>query len=543
MPFNPYESNKMVTEDFAAASGWLLNQGKSHGSGLLCMTKALAIDRYALRARDLNSFASNQLIPQSAWISNYQTAWNTLSIGSRPFGIILDSLGNCYVSYYDIGVVSKITTSGTVSTFATTNRSNYGGIAIDLSNNIYVCGGTPDIVQKITPAGVVTTLGTTGSAPYRMVVDASGNVYVTNYTGNNVSKITPSGVSSIFASTGLGPYGITIDSSGNLYVTNARANNISKITPAGVSSTFANTGAYPQGIVIDSNGNLYTCNSDSDNVSKITPAGTSSILGTTGRGPACIVLDSNNDVYVTNQVHHTVTKITQAGVSSVFGYTMSQPQGIAIDTSDNIYATNTNSNHITKLLASDASAPTAPTALAANTVTKTEVNLTWSASTDNVEIRHYLIYRNGSLLTYVWNQLSYNVTELTAGTNYNFTVYARDARGNLSGVSNTVNVTTTSADTTPPSTPVNVYANQAGASDATIGWDPSTDNVGVVSYQVHRSTSGATGLYDLMGTVGASPFTDSGLLGNVEYWYKIRAIDAANNLSAFSIEAYLYMLT
>jgi hypothetical protein len=120
------------------------------------------------------------------------------------------------------------------------------------------------------------------------------------------------------------------------------------------------------------------------------------------------------------------------------------------------------------------------------------------------------------------------------------TMYGVDTNGY---VYDSVSCNMPATDTTPPSTPVNVVANQAGASDATIAWDPSTDNVGVVSYQVHRSTSGATGLYDLMGTVGASPFTDSGLLGNVEYWYKIRAIDAANNLSAFSIEAYLYMLT
>jgi streptogramin lyase len=383
--------------------------------------------------------------------AGYQTTWNTVLVGpawAQPYGIVLDSLGNCYFSYYSTGIISKITPSGTVSTFATTGQNNYGGITIDSSNNIYVCGGI-GLVQKITPDGVVTTFGTTGTAPYRLVLDTSGNVYVTNYISGSVSKITPAGNSTIFASTGAGPYGITIDSSGNLYTCNSNANNISKITPDGFSTIFATTapGESPTGITIDSSGNLYTCNAYTDNVSKITPDGTSSILGTTGRSPEDIVLDSNNNVYVTNSMDGTVTKITQAGVSSIFGYVGYIPHGIEIDTSGNIYVAN-QSLGIMKLTLSDVVAPTAPTALTVNSVSQTSVNLTWSLSTDNVELRHYLIYVNGTLFKVVYSVPPYlsfpvNVSDLTASTNYSFTVYARDARGNVSSASNTVNATTT----------------------------------------------------------------------------------------------------
>lgn len=442
-------SNQMVSFTDAQTSVFTLKSGQSIVTSNQCMTKLDALTKYNLNATSMSAYTDLQLVLKSAWVNGitYQTTWDTVLVGpagSSTYGIVLDSLGNCYISYYSTGIISKITPSGTVSTFATTGQNNYGGIVIDSSDNIYVCGGY-STVQKITPTGVVTTVGTPGNAPYRLVLDTSGNVYVTNYGGASVSKITPAGVSTIFASTGSGPYGITIDSSGNLYTSNANSNNISKITPAGVSTIFATTGGYPSGITIDSSGNLYTCNSNTNNVSKITPAGVSSILGTTERSPENIVLDSNNNVYVTNNMANTVTKITQAGVSTIFGYTMASPHGITIDPSGNIYVAN-QSLGITKLRVSDNVAPTAPTTLIVNSVSQTAVNLTWSLSTDNVEVRHYLIYVNGTLFTYYYAtyiSFPFNVSGLIASTNYNFTVYARDARGNVSGASNTVNATTT----------------------------------------------------------------------------------------------------
>lgn len=91
----------------------------------------------------------------------------------------------------------------------------------------------------------------------------------------------------------------------------------------------------------------------------------------------------------------------------------------------------------------DTTAPSNPTNLAASGTTQTTTNLTWTASTDNVGVTGYDVYRNGAFLTSV-TTTSHNVTGLTAATAYSFYVRAKDAAGNVSGNSNTVNVTTLS---------------------------------------------------------------------------------------------------
>ena len=89
----------------------------------------------------------------------------------------------------------------------------------------------------------------------------------------------------------------------------------------------------------------------------------------------------------------------------------------------------------------DTQAPTAPANLTSSNITNNSVLLSWSASTDNVGVTGYDIYRNGSKLTSV-TATSYNVTGLAASTAYSFYVKAKDAAGNISVASSTINVTT-----------------------------------------------------------------------------------------------------
>ena len=94
----------------------------------------------------------------------------------------------------------------------------------------------------------------------------------------------------------------------------------------------------------------------------------------------------------------------------------------------------------------DNQAPTAITDLSASNTTSTSTNLTWTASTDNVGVSAYDVYKDGVFLASS-NTNNYSVTGLTESTTYNFTVYAKDAAGNTSNVSNTVNVTTLATPT------------------------------------------------------------------------------------------------
>ncbi|MFV8347077.1 endonuclease [Flavobacterium sp. ZB4P13] len=92
----------------------------------------------------------------------------------------------------------------------------------------------------------------------------------------------------------------------------------------------------------------------------------------------------------------------------------------------------------------DTTAPSAPTALTAFGTTQTTTTLSWTAATDNVGVTGYDVYRGTTLLGTV-STTTYNVTGLTAATAYSFSVKAKDAAGNISAASNTLNVTTSAA--------------------------------------------------------------------------------------------------
>ncbi|MBT2764311.1 PQQ-dependent sugar dehydrogenase [Paenibacillus sp. ISL-20] len=96
----------------------------------------------------------------------------------------------------------------------------------------------------------------------------------------------------------------------------------------------------------------------------------------------------------------------------------------------------------------DTQAPTAPTELVSSSKTSSSVHLTWTASTDDVGVYEYDIYRNGSLAGNT-SATSFKVTGLTANTTYSFTVKARDLAGNISVDSQALSVKTNPASSDP----------------------------------------------------------------------------------------------
>jgi glucuronoarabinoxylan endo-1,4-beta-xylanase len=95
----------------------------------------------------------------------------------------------------------------------------------------------------------------------------------------------------------------------------------------------------------------------------------------------------------------------------------------------------------------DTQAPSVPTGLASSAVTQTSFTLSWTASTDNVGVTGYEVFRGTTSLGTVTGT-STPVTGLTAGTTYAMRVRARDAAGNWSAQSTALNVTTSSSTPT-----------------------------------------------------------------------------------------------
>lgn len=89
----------------------------------------------------------------------------------------------------------------------------------------------------------------------------------------------------------------------------------------------------------------------------------------------------------------------------------------------------------------DTTPPSTPTALNAIAAGSSSVQLQWAASTDNVAVTGYRVYRNGSQVATA-TTTQYTATGLTPSTSYTFHVVAVDAAGNLSGASANATATT-----------------------------------------------------------------------------------------------------
>ncbi len=171
----------------------------------------------------------------------------------------------------------------------------------------------------------------------------------------------------------------------------------------------------------------------------------------------------------------------------------------------------------------DTTPPSTPTNLTASNITTSSVDLSWSASTDNVGVAGYNIYVDGTLVGNT-TATTFTVSGLSASTTYSMSVTAYDAAGNESGAA-TISVTTaTPPDTTPPSTPTNLTASNITTSSVDLSWSASTDNVGVAGYNIYVDGT-------LVGNTTATTFTVSGLSPGTTYNMSVTAYDAAGNES------------
>lgn len=93
--------------------------------------------------------------------------------------------------------------------------------------------------------------------------------------------------------------------------------------------------------------------------------------------------------------------------------------------------------------AADNVPPTAPTNLTAVAASSSQINLNWTAATDNVGVAGYNIYRDGNLVG-TSSSNTYSDAGLSPATSYSYAVIAKDGAGNLSQASNTVVATTLS---------------------------------------------------------------------------------------------------
>src|SRR5438876_146435 len=170
----------------------------------------------------------------------------------------------------------------------------------------------------------------------------------------------------------------------------------------------------------------------------------------------------------------------------------------------------------------DTTPPTTPIGLTAAVAGSSGANLSWSASTDNVGVTGYIVRRNGVQVA-TPATTSFADTGLSTATTYSYTVAARDAAGNISPNSASVNVTTP-----PPSL----------SNSAVLAWDAVTAST-LAGYRVYFGTAPGTYLQSLgqgisVGNVTA--YTLTGLSSGSQYYFAVTAFDTVGVESPYSNE-------
>nr|MBS9462215.1 hypothetical protein [Flagellimonas sp. 389] len=134
----------------------------------------------------------------------------------------------------------------------------------------------------------------------------------------------------------------------------------------------------------------------------------------------------------------TTLNVTGLSPSTAYAFTV-----FARDAVGNTSAVS-NAENVNTLAASDTQAPNAVTDLTSSNTTSTATDLSWSDPGDNVGVTDYEVFQDGISIGSTGGATALNVTGLAPSTGYAFTVFARDAIGNTSVVSNTENINTLS---------------------------------------------------------------------------------------------------
>ena len=321
---------------------------------------------------------------------------------SSPSGVAVDASGIVYVADTNNHSIRKITSDGTVTTFAGNGSPGFQdgngtsarfsspvGIVINRLNTIYVSDSGNNAIRKITLEGVVTTI-LSGQGCFPIAVDYLNNIYFGS--SSSIIKIDPSNKITTFA-TNISSRGFTFDSFNTLYVSSSN-NSIYKIDKRGnklqyvglYTGYFDDQGLYaqlngPYGLVVDTYGYLFVVDQYNHRIRKVDPYGLVTTFAGDGNArwldnqplvniggqfnqPWGIICDSSGSLYIADRYNYVIRKVlasgevkTIAGCPGVAGFAdgkvfnaqFNEPRAITIDSSGTLYVADAYNHRIRKI--------------------------------------------------------------------------------------------------------------------------------------------------------------------------------------------------
>jgi sugar lactone lactonase YvrE len=253
---------------------------------------------------------------------------------NSPYGIVIDTIGNLYISDQNNNRIRMVNTSGIISTVAGSGTGGFSGdsagatlaylnspygITLDAARNLYISDDNNQRIRKVSTGGIIYTVagnGTQGFAgdgtsaftaelyhPAGVTFDGTGNMYIADQSNNRIRKISPSGIISTIAGNGAagfsgdgaiatsaelnGPIGVAVDGALNVYIADLNNNRIRRVSSSGIISTIAGIGTQgfsgdgagatsaelsaPDAIAVDVSGNIYIADAGNNRIRKLTP--------------------------------------------------------------------------------------------------------------------------------------------------------------------------------------------------------------------------------------------------------------------------------
>ncbi len=162
--------------------------------------------------------------------------------------------------------------------------------------------------------------------------------------------------------------------------------------------------------------------------------------------------------------------------------------------------------------------PSRPFAVIVETLSSSQLRVSWTAATDNVAVVGYTVTRNSSRLQDV-GSVSFVDGGLQPDTQYCYTIIANDKAGNHSPPTSSVCGRTAAASKIAPAAPTGLSAQAASTTSIKLSWTAPADPAGISGYII---LLGDKQVAQVDGTTALMPK----LQPNTQYCYRVAAIDS-----------------